>query len=259
MNNSNNTNLNIYIAIIFPGSLLLLYLAFLTYKIDPGILNVLIKFSDFSKILLLFFILVGTVICGQIVYAMSNLNIYFYYTEWKNLYFKIKKVDRRDDVFLEFSKIRQEEIVKELGRIYGKRIKKELNCNYQKYLSNKISRKEFGIKNYCYSLVDSKEAKHDTLKALADFLKGTSFIFNLVNFYFICVILKSSFVEHSGKKLIINLVIMLIVSFVANILEKRSRKMRKTADNLIYSQFLFNAKVKPDNLFFQIRSIENGR
>lgn len=238
MQNSNGIPFNFYdhIAVLFPGAILLTYFLLLTNWVFPNLFHYIFMINNFSSAFSILMFIVLSFIFGHISYSISKWSFEFGT--------KKKTVDK----FLDFSSIKQEEIIDEVEKIYGNSIGEELRSNLLKYKNNEVNGSQFGLKNYCYAMVERKETKHDMFVALADFLRSTALLLILPG---LCLFIKCV-VEFLIKD--INIITSLkIISFsllpiaAGVLLYKRSIRLRKAADSIIYSQFLFDAKKNRNN------------
>lgn len=234
MQNSNGIPFNFYdhIAVLFPGALLLTYFLFITNWVFPNLFDYIFMLNNFSSAFSILMFIVLSFIFGHIAYSISKWSFEFGS--------KKKPVDK----FLDFSSIKQDEIIDEVEKIYGNSIGEELRINLPKYKNKEINGSQFGLKNYCYALVERKETKHDMFVALADFLRSTAFLLIIPGIF---LVIKSVIGFFLLKD--INIFIFLKIFFfsilpiaASILLYKRSKRMRKAADSIIYSQFLFDAK-----------------
>src|SRR5699024_3759869 len=235
---TNSVPFNFYdhVACMFPCAILFSYILFIMNKFFyPEIGDYLIRLNSFSSVIFIFVLLIGSFTCGHIAYSISK---------WS---FGLKILNHSDkpiDKFLDYPEQKQLEIINEIGYIYGSDIGKEVKQLYVKYKKGQISGSQFGIKNYCYALVERKEAKHDMFVALADFLRSTAFLIFMAFFYLVCEILFDIFKSCNFELIdLFNLLAIFIFMGIPGMtLFRRSIRMRKAADSLIYSQFLFDAK-----------------
>jgi hypothetical protein len=235
MQSSNSIPFNFYdhIAVLFPGAIFLSYLIFISNKIFPITIELIIKLNKFSSTLLILAILVASFILGHIVYSISKFSFD------NALFSKGKQVDK----FLDYSHVKQSEIIEQVEKIYGEKIGEELRFNLQKYKNGRIDGAKFGLKNYCYALVERKEAKHDVFIALADFLRGTAFLIFAGAIYINGAELYYYLTNQSTISDLLKIIGFSVIPLLSSyLLFKRSIRMRKAADSIIYSQFLFDAK-----------------
>ncbi|MEH6989614.1 hypothetical protein [Cytobacillus firmus] len=234
MQNSNGIPFNFYdhIAVLFPGAILLSYFIIVTSWVFPNTLNYLLNLNNLSTAIFVLLFLILSFIFGHIAYTISKRSFEVGINSKKPV-----------DKFLDFSSVKQEEIITEVEKIYGNNIGEELRFNLLKYKNNKITGSQFGLKNYCYALVERKEIKHDMFVALADFLRSTAFLLIIPG---LSLIVMSLVKLYSNDINIINFIIYFLYSLLpiaaSNLLYKRSIRMRKAADSIIYSQFLYDAK-----------------
>lgn len=234
--NSIPFNFYSHVACLFPGSILLSYIL---YTLDrffyPELSDYLVQLNTFSNILLISILIIGSFISGHISYIISKLT-----------FDKVPcKFFKNEDKFLSYSEEKQKQIIEAIGYIYGSKTKKELEKLHKEYENNEISGEEFGLKNYCYAMVERKEAKHDMFVGLADFLRSIAFLFALL---IIFLFLESASTQFQNFNFdLVNLIKSIILVAVAICfllsLYNRSKRMRQAADSLIYSQFLFDSKM----------------
>ncbi|GAA3721505.1 hypothetical protein GCM10022378_09460 [Salinicoccus jeotgali] len=234
--NSIPFNFYSHVACLFPGSILL---AYILYTLDryfyPELSDYLVQLNTFSSILLISILIIGSFISGHISYSISKLT--FDHLPFE--YFKNK------DKFLSYSEEKQKQIIEAIGYIYGSETKGELEELHNEYKENKISGEKFGLKNYCYAMVERKEAKHDMFVGLADFLRSIAFLFALLIIFLFLEFVSTQFQNFNFD--LVNLIKSIILVAVAICfllsLYNRSKRMRQAADSLIYSQFLFDSKM----------------
>ncbi|MGG3918594.1 hypothetical protein ABEV38_15715 [Parageobacillus thermoglucosidasius] len=235
LQNANNIPFNFYdhVAVLFPGAIMVGYFIFIANKIFPNTLDLISKLHNFSSTLLILVLLIMSFIFGHIAYSISK------WTFDKAFFSKGKPVDK----FLDYSDTKQLEIISEVEKIYGAEIGKELRSKLDKYKKNEITGSEFGLKNYCYALVERKETKHDMFIALADFLRSTAFLLALGVLYLITTSILDWIRNCISGGYLIKIIIFSLFPILSSwLLLSRSIRMRKAADSVIYSQFLFDAK-----------------
>lgn len=237
--NSIPFNFYSHVACLFPGSILLSYIL---YTLDrffyPELSDYLVQLNTFSNILLISILIIGSFISGHISYIISKL-----------IFDQVDKVTcepfGNKDKFLSYPEGKQKQIIEAIGYIYGPEIKRELKIDHKKYKDNEISGEEFGLKNYCYAMVERKEAKHDMFVGLADFLRSIAFLFALLIIFLFLESVLTQFQDFNFD--LVNLIKSIILVAVAICLllslYNRSKRMRQAADSLIYSQFLFDVKM----------------
>lgn len=237
--NSIPFNFYSHVACLFPGSILLSYIL---YTLDrffyPELSDYLVQLNTFSNILLISILIIGSFISGHISYIISKL-----------IFDQVDKVPCESfgnkDKFLSYPEGKQKQIIEAIGYIYGPEIKRELKINHKKYKDNEISGEEFGLKNYCYAMVERKEAKHDMFVGLADFLRSIAFLFALLIIFLISESLFGQIKNFNFELvgLIKHIILVAISIFFVSSLYNRSKRMRQAADSLIYSQFLLDFKI----------------
>lgn len=233
MQNSNGIPFNFYdhIAVLFPGAILLTYFLFLANWVFPNLFDYIFMLINLSSAFSILMFIVLSFIFGHIAYSISKWSFEFG--------FKKKPVDK----FLDFSIIKQEEIIDEVAKIYGNSIGEELRTNLLKYKNNEINGAQFGLKNYCYALVERKETKHDMFVALADFLRSTAFLLIIPGIFLVIMSIVEFLSKDINSFIALKIIFFSILPIAASVLlYKRSKRMRKAADSIIYSQFLFDAK-----------------
>lgn len=234
--NSIPFNFYSHVACLFPGSILLSYILYILNRFFyPEISDQLVQLNIFSSVLLVSILIIGSFISGHISYSISKLTFDF-------LPFKFFK---NEDKFLSYSKVKQKRIIEAIGDVYGSETKKELEYLYKEFEEGKKSGEDFGLKNYCYAMVERKEAKHDMFVGLADFLRSIAFLFGLLIIFLslesICVQFQNFNFDLVDLIKWIALAAAAIWFFIS--LYERSKRMRQAADSLIYSQFLFDFKM----------------
>ncbi|MDO6657494.1 hypothetical protein [Anaerobacillus sp. 1_MG-2023] len=237
---TNNIPFNFYdhVACIFPGSIFLSYILYIMDRFFyPNISNYLIELNAFSSLLFILILVIASFTCGHIAYSVSKWSF-----ELKPIISSSKPVDK----FLDYSPHKQTEIIEEVSNIYGISTGDYLHSKLIEYKNGEISGATFGLKNYCYALVERKEAKHDMFIAIADFLRSTSFLMILGFVYLEFITIWDLVFKNDILDLFKCIALIIFILIPSLTLFNRSIRLRKAADSVIYSQFLYDAKKVSD-------------
>jgi hypothetical protein len=223
---TSKVNFNFYdnVAIVFPGCVFIGIIMHYYPESYVYICNIK-KISD-TLIILIFIIL--SFIFGHISYILSKAVSDFIteHTFGKN----------NSDKFIEISEQEQNKIIEYIEVIYKTDF--DLKNKIGKYRNHEISGEMLNVKNYCFSLVKDKISNYYIFVSLADFLRSISFLLMVLSITFITditILKKYSF--GNGR----NFILIISLLYFSHQVFKRSIRMRKIADGVIYSQFLFEA------------------
>ncbi|PAB61353.1 hypothetical protein [Anaeromicrobium sediminis] len=222
---SNKIQFNFYdhIAILFPGSILN---AIVLYYF-PEFIFLIKKINELSSTLLIIIFIITSFIGGHICYALSKT-----FMDWVNGKLGIKF---NVDAFKEVSTEQQDLIISEIEKIYETDFK--LKNKIIEYRDNQLEGKDLGIKNLCFPFTKDDISNYYIFVSLADFQRSIAFLLLIICF----MIPFNIFIYTSCLFGVARNIIAVLILFVFSILIfKRSIKMRKTADRVVYSQFLFN-------------------
>jgi hypothetical protein len=156
----------------------------------------------------------------------------------RNKYLKYNKLT---DCFYNFSNLKQNIIVSKLEGVYGEKLISEIKTKLPMFRDGEINGPGLGILNYCFAVVERKEIKHDKFITIADFLRSIS-VLMLLGFFILLIRAFYLFLTgtYDGILLLKYIVVSLIIGVLAPAILMRSFRMRKAADSVIYSQFLYD-------------------
>lgn len=214
-----------HIAVVFPGSILLGI--FLYYY--PELFSIIIIIKDTSTTLLIFIFIILSFICGHVTYSISKA-----VTDFINKIFKINT-----DKFKELSDEKQDRIINIVETTHGTNY--NLRGKIKEYRKGKINGQELDIKNLCFAPVKEDVSNHYMFVSLADFQRSIAFLLGLI---FIGTIMEVIILKNITFDKIRDIILICLLGLSAILMYKRSVKMRKTADGVVYSQFLFQYSKK---------------
>lgn len=139
------------------------------------------------------------------------------------------------DVFKDISIEQQNKIISEIEKIYEMDfgLKEKIN----KYRNGELDGRALGIKKLCFPFAREDISNYYVFVSLADFQRSIAFLLLMLSCIFFCDIFIFKLYSFGIIRDIIVPTILLLFSIL---IFKRSIKMRKTADRVVYSQFLFN-------------------
>lgn len=213
------------IAILFPGAVLMGLILYYFPEANAYAKSI----KAISDTLLVFIFIIASFIGGHITYVVSRAIA--------------GGIDLLTDKFLcnafrELPVREQDKIIEYIGIIYKTdfNLKGEM-ADFRNKGSGSLC---IRVKNLCFSLVKDKIANYYIFMPLADFLRSISLLISLIWVTFVFDICIFRYYSFGISRDILLLTCLLIAAYLVY---KRSLEMRKLADNVVYSQFLFEASV----------------